>query len=337
MNTAKSAFKLAMTSAAAAALILDSKNCLDYALEGINLCLRSVTPALFPFVILSIYLVGNLPSGSVLFLDAVGKLCKIPPGAESILLTGLVGGYPVGAQAVAQAWRSGDLSREDAHRMLGFCSNAGPAFIFGILGPMFSNSAAVWLLWAIHILSAILTGTLLPSTSISRKNHHHRNQITFTSALERALRVMAVICGWVIVFRIITGMAQRWLLWLLPEYISILITGLLEMTNGCLFLSRIGQEELRFLLASVLLALGGLCVGMQTLSVTGNLGTGLYFPGKVLQTCISISLSALVLPFLYAGAKTTILLCFGLLISAFIAASLHIWKNNSSNLYLHRV
>jgi hypothetical protein len=72
-----------------------------------------------------------------------------------------------------------------------------------------------------------------------------------------------------------------------------MLWGILELTNGCIHLGTLEDPELRFAVCAVLLSFGGLCVTMQTVSVTGKLGSGLYFPGKILQTCIT---AALVLP-----------------------------------------
>jgi len=47
------------------------------------------------------------------------------------------------------------------------------------------------------------------------------------------------------------------------------------------------------MIASAILSFGGVCVYMQTLSVTEGLGIGWYFPGKVLQTVFSLMLSGI--------------------------------------------
>ena len=149
-------------SAAMLVLILDGKTALTGASEGIGICLNTLIPSLFPFFLLSILLTGALGEQDIPLLRPVAKLCRIPNGAESLLAIGLLGGYPVGAQNVALAYRSGQLSKEQAARMITFCNNAGPAFIFGILGSIFSFPAVPWLLWTIHIISALLVGISLP-------------------------------------------------------------------------------------------------------------------------------------------------------------------------------
>ena len=78
-----------------------------------------------------------------------------------LLLTGFLGGYPTGAQCVSQARSSGKLTKAQAERMIAVCSNAGPSFLFGMVSQMCTESSMVWLLWAVHILSAVLVAVLL--------------------------------------------------------------------------------------------------------------------------------------------------------------------------------
>ena len=270
-------------------LIFDSRAALSGAREGIELCIRTLIPSLFPFFILSSYLTGNFIGRPVKILRPICNLCGVPAGAESLLSVGFLGGYPVGAQNVAQAFCAGGVSKADAERLLAFCNNAGPAFIFGILGQMFSERYVPWMLWGIHMVSALMVGVILSNDSNASVFLPGRT-ISFTKAQESSLKVMALVCGWVIVFRIVLTFLQRWFLWMLPEGVQIIISGFLELSNGCVQLSEIAPEGLRFLLAGVLLSVGGLCVAMQTASVAGGLSLRQYFIGKGMQSLISLIL-----------------------------------------------
>ena len=287
---------LAGISAASAMLILilDSQTALRGAAEGLGLCVRSVVPSLFPFLFLSTLLTGAVNGASLPFLRPIGRLCGIPAGAESLLLAGLLGGYPVGAKSITQMYLNGQLNRKDAQRMLGFCSNCGPSFIFGIIGPQFAAPGSAWILWGIHIASALVTGMLLPGRSqncCAQQNSH----ISCQNALRQAIAAMAQICGWVVLFRVLLSFLERWFLWLFPAGWAVLLTGILELTNGCLSLSAVSPEELRVFLASIMLSVGGLCVCMQTVSVTEGLGLGMYLPGKLLQCLVSAILAAFIM------------------------------------------
>lgn len=280
-------------------LILDAKTALLGAKEGITLCLYTVVPSLFPFFIVSVMLTSCLTGITIVFLRPLGKLCGIPNGAESILLLGFLGGYPVGAQSVTDAYKQGQLEQKDAHRMLGFCSNAGPAFLFGMIGPLFSSPIIPWVLWLIHILSALIVGMILPNKQHSTCNLSAIPTLSLPQALERSLRIMANVCGWVIAFRVILAVLNRWILWIVPVGWQPLMSGLLELSNGCQALRALSSEALRFIISSAILGFGGLCVGMQTISVTGDLGTGLYFPGKLLQAIFSVLMALLTQPYLF--------------------------------------
>lgn len=274
-------------------LILDSRTALLGAQEGIGLCIQTVIPSLLPFFVLSGILVSSLTGTSLPVLRPLGALLGIPKGGESLLICGFLGGYPVGAKAVRDAWASGQLTKEDAQRLLSFCNNAGPAFLFGMAAPMFSGPFAGWLLWGIHILSAMFAGILLKIEPKSRIQFPSEDTVTLSEALKRALSVTAQVCGWVVLFRVVSAFLNHWFLWLLPGWAQAAITGFLELANGCIALGQVSGEELRFVLCSAMLAFGGVCVSMQTVSVTKGLDLRQYFAGKMLQTlfCILISIA----------------------------------------------
>ena len=65
------------------ALILDGRTAIDGARQGIELCLRTVIPSLFPFFVLSILLTSSLLGSSLAVLRPLGRLFGMPDGAES--------------------------------------------------------------------------------------------------------------------------------------------------------------------------------------------------------------------------------------------------------------
>lgn len=267
--------------------------------EGLALCMQVVVPALFPFIFLSILLNSALIGRKIPFLQPLCRLCGIPDGCEGLLLIGMIGGYPVGAQNIHLAYQCGTLHRNTANRLLGFFNNAGPAFIFGMLSPLFTNPGAPWLLWLLHMGCALVVGFLLPGKAHSATPRQKLPPLTVTAALEKSLKAIAMICGWVILFRAFLYMLNQWILQKLPVVLQALFTGFLELTNGCCLLSRIPNECERFIVAAVLLAQGGLCITMQTASAIGELSLESYLPGKCLQTVISLLLSLPVASILY--------------------------------------
>ena len=279
-------------------LILDTKTALSGASEGLSLCIQTVIPSLLPFFVLSILLTSMLIGSRVSFLGPLGRICGLPQGAESLILIGMLGGYPSGAQTVAQAYRDGAITRQDAQRMLPFCNLAGPAFLFGITGTHFSSTYAPWLLWGIHLISALFVAGVMSVKTDACAILRRAKPLTLIEALQKSLRIMASVCGWIILFRIIISFLERWFLWLLPPAAQVAITGLLELSNGCCTLSQISCEGLRYIIASGLLAFGGICITMQTASVTQGLSLKPYIFGKLLQLVLSVLLASLLQNFL---------------------------------------
>lgn len=288
-------------------LIFDAKAAIIGAREGLDLCLQTVVPSLFPFFIFTNLLTTTVMGHPIPALKWLGRLCGIPSGAESLLLIGMLGGYPVGAQCISQSYHSRQLCKEDAHRLLGFCSNAGPSFIFGILGTAFSMHISIWLLWLIHIASALVTGILLPGKNHQSSCSVSRQEPSLPAALRNSVAAIAIVCGWIILFKTILSFFAKWFLWLLPNLAQVIFTGVLELTNGCCLLPSVPNEAVRFVICSAFLSLGGACVSMQTVSVTGSLGTGLYFPGKIFQTFLSILLAIPTASVLYPDQRELIL------------------------------
>jgi hypothetical protein len=92
------------------------------------------------------------------------------------------------------------------------------------------------------------------------------------------------------------GLCEPLLSAFLPEECRIALSGLLELSNGCIRLGGIRQEGLRFFLSSGMLSFGGICVVMQTSSVCAGLSIHKYISGKLLQMGISLVLSAVLQP-----------------------------------------
>lgn len=300
-------------------MIVDSKTALSGAREGIELCLYTVIPSLFPFFILSTLINRSFTGKTIRFMQPICKACGMPAGSESIFLLGLLGGYPVGAQAINEAYANKALDKQDAQRMLGFCSNAGPAFIFGMVGSLFTQQLIPWVIWMIQIVSAMIVGMILPGKHQHTCRLSQSSQCTLQSAVEHSVNTMVRVCSWVIVFRVLNAFIMRWFLWIFPKEVQVSITGILELSNGCYALNTLDHMGTRFVLSTGILALGGICVAMQTVSITKDVGTGMYFPGKVLQTCISLLLAGIAQPFLFSVSNTQHLSAVGYILIFIIA------------------
>lgn len=249
---------------AIAALILDSRCAASSAGEALSLCGRVLIPSLFPLLVVGGMLVSNLNGIQLPFL---ARLLGLPKGGEGIFLLGCAGGFPVGAACICQAVREGAVRRQDAQRMLGLCSFCGPAFLFGVL-PAVLPVDWVIALFVLQLETGLLVAAFWPHRSTGSFQPSGR-PVTLMEAVQNAIQSMISICAWVTIAGVAAGFLRRWLFPLLPQDTAILLTGLLELTNGIFALEPGAPSRIFFLCAffvcfggiSVLLQIGGLAAG----------------------------------------------------------------------------
>ena len=302
-------------------LILDGRTAVTGIGNGTEICIKTLIPTLFPYFVISGILTGSLSGKSSTGIRIMERICKMPEGSGSLLLMGLITGYPVGARNVAEAYSKGVISLDDAQRMAVFCNNAGPAFIFGILTPLFPDIRWTASLWAVQILSAILTGLLMPVRDIGYADISGQQSINISMIMNQAIKSMASVCGWVMFFRMILEFMGKWFFWTVDEPLCVIISGILELTSGCINLGVFHEEAVRFLICSSLLSCGGVCVLLQTASVFAQIDMRQYLAGKLIQWLIGLCLSILTLSVLtgfrsesvfyalIAGASVFLLTC----------------------------
>ncbi len=278
---------LIFSCAAMICLILDSQCTASAAANAIKQCLSAVVPSLFPLFVVSNY---AIPMLSEIRMPWLSKFCNIPQGGESIFLLGLVGGFPVGAQCISQT----SIPEKDAQRMLGFCNNCGPAFIFGILGCFFSDKMIPLVLMIIQATTALIIAHLWPGNS-QNAYYLHMKQLTISQAVQRAIHSMVTVCAWIILGNVILAFAQRWFFPFLPSLLCIALSGMLELTNGCFLLPNISSENLRFILAAGFICFGGVCVLLQIHAIMSNHSicmTSCIFQ-KLLQAIVGMAIATL--------------------------------------------
>lgn len=265
-------------------IILDSRCAVQSAAESLELCLKTVIPSLFPMFVLSGILVSGCRGASGRIMAPLETITGLPTGGGMLFLLGILGGFPVGAQSIAQAVENRILSKSQGERMLGFCNNCSPAFLFGIAGGIFSGRSTVLWIFLIQLESALLLASLTDFQSVPPSQSTVPSGPP-TDAVTRAVRSVTSVCAWVILAGVAVGFLRRWLYPLLPGMIPAIVTGLLEITGGVLGLTAIDKESVRFILCSGYVCFGGFCVWMQisALASAKSMSTAACFRQKTAQ------------------------------------------------------
>ena len=244
--------------------------------QGLSLCARSVVPALFPYMVM------------VNFLISSGLFRRVPCGVQAFLL-GALGGYPMGAKAIASLCRSGQFSSQEATRLAPVCNNCSPAFCIFLVGQtVFHSTLAGIVLYAAQLLSALILWAVFRPKVLSHTLRPAAQRPSLSSVLVDSVQNAALntlyLCGFVVLFQVV--------LFLLPLSQPFLI-GLVELTNGVVLLD--GAYRLSFVAAAFLVSFGGLCTAAQTAAVLGEVGVPCkgYLPKRLLVAALSAVLAGL--------------------------------------------
>lgn len=294
-------------------LILSPQTSANGIQNGLRLCTGAILPNLFPFFVFSEIWIrsGNAEIIAHTAQPMMKYLFHISGTSALPMLLGAVGGYPIGARTVAQLYTNNQISKHDAEQALLFCNNAGPAFIIGVIGlSLFRSTVAGILLYAIHILTAMIIGIVfrpknlpndLNNPFIEYQGERKPFYLITTDSITHGGQTTLQVCIYIVFFSLISMMAYNLLSNLIPENILIPLLGILELTTGT---DLIGKSFLhlrtQYAFAALLLGFGGFCVMFQSLSIISPCGLSgkKLFKGKILQGTFSGIIAYLIWPLL---------------------------------------
>ena len=278
--------------AASALLIIYPRESSAAAANALDTCIRTLIPSLFPFFVLS----GIMRLPEKFAAPLTSRLFRVGGACAAPILTGLVSGYPVGAASAVSLYREGRCSKDEAERLIAFCNNAGPAFIFGVVGvSVFKSSRAALLLYVVNAIVSLTVGAVLgtghraaysPPSSPSRAPG-------FTASVKTAVSSVLNVSAFVIFFAVYIKLAGMYIHFSSPILES-LLTGFVELSSGLMSLD--GFTPLNAALASAMLGWGGISVHCQVLSFTSDTDLSLkrYFLARlahgVLCACVTYTI-----------------------------------------------
>ncbi len=238
-------------------------------IDGLNLCGQVVIPSLFPFMVLAGFAdkSGAARALAKPFEKATAWLFKIPKEATASFLLSLIGGYPVGANGVAELYKKGSISRSTAQRMLCFCINAGPGMAIVAVGKgLMGNVYVGWVIYLSHILSSVIIGWFLglfaPFEGVKAplKKASASLPDAFVKSVSDACSQMVTVCGYILLFSAVARLFDQFG-WPWPAALS-------EVTTGTRFAV---SQGLSAPIICGLICFGGFSVICQVLTLSHGL------------------------------------------------------------------
>lgn len=143
--------------------VINSSKYISVTIDGILLYGTKILPTLLPFFFVTkilsnfnfIYAVCNQFS----FLTKL--LFNTKAISSYIFFMSIISGYPIGAKLTTEFYENKIIDKNDAQKILSFCSTSGPLFIIGTVGVgFFCNQFLGILIFLIHVISSILNGII---------------------------------------------------------------------------------------------------------------------------------------------------------------------------------
>lgn len=293
--------------AAAVCLFAFPELSLKGAQSGVELCMYSLIPSLFPFMALGTFIMRTnaLYLPSKIFAKATEFFFSLPQTAGEIILLSLIGGYPVGAKLTSEALEKGSISASDAKRLCFFCINPGPAFTMTTLGIYCYGNAEIGIIIYISLcISSLILGVLtrflfdVQSTEkpMPVQNSFSADDITFSvwNSFEAVLKI----CAWVILFSSFIACIKE----KAPQSGEILCA-FAEVSAGAISLSKICPVPA----VTALCGFGGFCVHCQILKYLKacSLQYKMFFVGRILNSALSAAICHFILYFFPIELETS--------------------------------
>ncbi len=300
-------------------LVVFSNSNLPAVKSSLTLWATSVVPSLFPFFVATemlmhtkvVYLFGK-------FLNKIMRpLFNVSGEGSFAFIMGIISGYPIGAKIASNFRKNNICSKEECERLLSFTNNSGPLFIIGSVGILMYGSTTIGiLLFITHILACISVGIIFRfwknnSNNICKNSNFYNEtkNVSFSNlgeilanSITSSISTILLIGGFVVVFSCVisilkaSGILHMLSTCLSPlfnilnidtSFISPIVSGFLEITNGINVISGIPCKKLsiNLIFTAFLLGFGGISVLLQVLSITSKTDLSIkpYIYGKLLQ------------------------------------------------------
>lgn len=287
------------------ALIFFSDDAKEGVENGLELCKNVLVPSMFPFLVISSFIaesdlsrrIGNQLS------YFTSKIFRLPSCCTSVIICGMLFGYPTGAVMTSKLLSKGDIDETTAKRLLRFVVNAGVPFTVLAVGRvMYGSKTTGWILYISVTLSALLMGLLEGFRYPKAENVKNRIPISrsysdcLVSSVQSASMVMINICAFLLLCGSVDGImrfaGEKY------EYFK----PFLEITNGVMHCVRLYP----IWVLCFFIAFSGLCIHCQLfpIIVQAKMKYWDFFAHRIAHGILSLAVCKLLMYFFPVAQET---------------------------------
>lgn len=279
--------------------------------DGIELCIGTLIPSVFPFMFLSCFLLesGILWRTDRLFSFISKRAFGLPGYCTPIIIFSMIAGLPVGARLTEELYSKGMITKTQGQRMLFFCMNPGPAFVItGVGYKMLGSSELGIIIYISLIISSLLIGILsVPvwsdADTIENKSAKAIKPDIASSvvkAVSQSSRSVFSICAWVVLFSCLTELIK---VLSFSESTENFLFAVTEVTNGCRRCAGIYPAPI----IAGIIGFGGFCAHMQAATpiMTLKLEYKYFISARILNAGIAVLVSSALLRHFPVAVETS--------------------------------
>lgn len=262
--------------------------------SGIEICMFTLLPSMFPFMFLVNILIetGLLEKGEKIWLPITEKIFRLPGICGPVIFFSMIGGLPLGGKMTEDLYNKGYISIKQGQRMLFFCMNPGPSFVITTVGYYMLGSNQVGImLYASVVLSSMIIGVLssfIWSDAVTVKRINVKSvkpelKNAIIDSASKSGRSMFNICVWVVLFSCFAELVE-----LLPleDATKTFISCVSEITNGC----RKSANLYPLPLIAGIIGFSGFCAHMQIMPAIMKLRLGMkyFLSARIINAALSV-------------------------------------------------
>lgn len=274
---------------------------------GLTTWYKHMIPSLFPFMVLSGFLLRSGLSFqlSSLLNPVLGRLFRLSPNCIYIIIMGFLCGFPMGANVIAQSLSLNKITRREAELLLAFCNNIGPVYVISFVVaacPFYPLWITLTIMYGIPLSFGLFLRYTrykdIPNCIKNEVSNHcpYMNQNNtnnyldaFQESLQKAITSIVTLGAYMIIFNVLQLPLYN-TFYQVPENWLCILKGLIEINSGINAISIFPQ--LYIIVYSIFLPFCGLCCFFQTYAMIKDTPLSLrnYFIHKLIQTIFTLFL-----------------------------------------------
>lgn len=267
-------------------------------INAVNLFLNKVFVSLFPmFIINDILVNAGLPFYFYkLFNPLFKKLFHTSGICSYVFIMSLISGTPSQAYILKNLVANNNINETEASHYLYFTYFSNPLFLTLILSTMFPINSVVKII-LIHYVSNIIIGIIVrkhaPLIRENQINYNINLNIgnVLIKSISKSVNTLLMILGTIVFYMLLSFLIVQ----IIPtsDFLKVLISGLLEITNGLNLLNTIiVASKLKEIIAILIISFGGISIHTQIKAILEDtsISYSSFLKGRIMQALISATL-----------------------------------------------